>query len=155
MIPIECVDARAQDRFWSRVSGGDFTQCWEWRQPPSREGHYAVFRVTNGAGGLYTAQAHRVAYELLIAPIPEGLELDHLCRNRPCVNPWHLDPVTRLVNHRRSLPGRRGEPQRSKTHCKHGHQFTPENTYFTAGSGRQCRLCRQASRAAFYERTGR
>lgn len=82
-----------QQRFWSRVTetpGG----CWLWTGALCDSG-YGRFR----AGTL--VRTHRYAYELMVADIPDGLDLDHLCRRRACVNPYHLDPVTRGVNVRR------------------------------------------------------
>lgn len=84
---------------------------------------------------------HRVVYELRVGPIPEGLELDHLCRVRHCANPEHLEPVTGRENIRRgtspsAINGR-------KTHCKNNHEFTPENTYVSPLGKRTCRTCRK------------
>lgn len=89
--------------------------------------------------------AHRVAYELFVGPIPEGLTLDHLCRVRHCVNPLHLEPVTRGENTRRndSAPSQNAR----KTHCIRGHALIPENLY-PRKYGRQCKLCvRELTRA--------
>ncbi|MEV4271931.1 HNH endonuclease signature motif containing protein [Micromonospora aurantiaca (nom. illeg.)] len=88
--------------------------------------------------------AHRIAYEMKRGPVPDGLELDHLCRNRRCVRPAHLEPVTRRTNLLRgeTIPARLAE----RTHCRHGHEFTPENTYQWRGS-RFCRTCRAAAQA--------
>ena len=93
----------------------------------------------NGYGRLDGRVAHRVIYEALIGPVPEGLQLDHLCRNRACVNVNHLEPVTQRENIRRgSRP--------NQTHCKRGHEYTPENTYRRGSSGaRQCRACQRRS----------
>ena len=82
--------------------------------------------------------AHRFAYEFFRGPIPEGLELDHLCRVTACVNPWHLEPVTHKVNVLRGV-GLLANRAR-QTHCKLGHPFTPENTYRFKTS-RKCRTC--------------
>lgn len=90
--------------------------CWVWQRPLHSSG-YAMFSVDS-----YPHWAHRVSYELMVGPIPSGLELDHLCRNPPCVNPAHLEPVTHLENVRRGATAQ-------KTHCKNGHEFTAENTY--------------------------
>ncbi|MEU7240240.1 HNH endonuclease signature motif containing protein [Streptomyces sparsogenes] len=83
--------------------------------------------------------AHRFAYETLVGPIPEHLQLDHLCRVRHCVNPDHLEPVSSRENTRRgrSQAGINGR----KTHCQKGHPFDSANTYVWKGS-RACRTCR-------------
>lgn len=115
------------EQFWTRVdASGD---CWEWTG--RRRSGYGVAELVG------TTSAHRVAYVLLVGPIPEGLQLDHLCRNRACVNPDHLEPVTNLVNSRRAL---------WRHHCRKGHPLTPENTYWRPtprkGLGpRQCAIC--------------
>jgi hypothetical protein len=77
--------------------------------------------------------AYRVAYILLVGPIPEGLQLDHLCRVASCVNPAHLEPVTQQENIRRQLA--------AITHCPKGHEYTPENTGHDRHGGRYCRIC--------------
>ena len=82
-------------------------------------------------------KAHRVSWELLVGPIPEGLELDHLCRNHGCVNPDHLEPVTHAVNVRR---GRGGTSWAQKKHCPQGHPYDDANTYLYRGR-RSCREC--------------
>ncbi len=89
---------------------------------------------------------HRVAHELFIGDIPEGYEVDHLCGVRNCINAEHLEAVTPLVNTRRAARG-----NATKTHCKHGHAFTPENTRIhQRPAGREQRMCRRcdANRAA-------
>lgn len=140
------VDGRGRDgvytveqRFWGKVDGGEVAECWEWLG--TRSNGYGRFV---GGGGRRVI-AHRWAYESLIGPIPDGLHLDHLCRNRACVNPWHLDPVTTQVNVRRS-PITNG----NLTHCRRGHPFDAENTYvYTSDDVRRrvCRTCRDARRA--------
>ena len=96
---------------------------------------------SDGYGSIYiegsVLLAHRVAYELFVEPIPQGMVIDHLCRNRECVNPSHLEPVLPEENTRRGWPA-------TKSHCVNGHEFTPENTYrrVTGGEGsRDCRTC--------------
>lgn len=84
--------------------------------------------------------AHRAVYEALVGPIPEGLELDHLCKNRLCVNPDHLEPVTHQENVKRGRAGYHRKPL--QTHCKRNHPFDEENTYVTSSGKRQCRACK-------------
>jgi hypothetical protein len=120
------------DRFWAKVTqDGD---CWVWTSAQRRG--YGYFRL-RGAN----VPAHRWAYEAMIAPIPAGLQIDHLCRNRLCVNPYHLEPVTAKVNIQRREEARvaAGMP----THCARGHEFTPENTLVKTGNNgkRACRTC--------------
>lgn len=122
-------------RFWSKVSGGTVDECWVWTAGNVQNG-YASFRPD--AGGVLML-AHRFAYEDLRAQIPEGLQLDHLCRNTLCVNPWHLEPVTPRVNSLRSSGF--GAVNAAKTECVHGHRFTPENTRITKRGKRSCRTC--------------
>lgn len=125
--------------FWSRVLVGD--ECWLWTGPPTPKG-YGKYRWEGDQ------QAHRVAYRMLVGPIPEGLTLDHTCRNRLCVRPAHLDPVTAVVNTQRGIPFRL-----SLTVCPEGHPYDEANTYRRPdGRGRMCRTCARARSAAFAAR---
>lgn len=103
-------------------------ECWVWTA--YTENGYGRLSIQSQPG-LY---AHRVAYEEMVGEIPPGLHLDHLCRNRACVNPWHLEPVTVLVN------VRRGAGHGSETHCPKGHAYDEANTY-RYGGRRYCRAC--------------
>jgi hypothetical protein len=89
--------------------------------------------------------AHRVSYELFKGPIPDGLQIDHLCRTTACVNPAHLEAVTQLENARRASA--------EITHCKNGHEYTLETTYRDRHGWRSCRVCSAAAARAYYART--
>lgn len=108
--------------------------CWQW--PGTDEATY----------GAFTMYAHRWTYEEMVGPIPDGLQIDHLCRNKGCVNPEHLEPVTHAENQRRKALAR--------THCPKGHEWTPENTYINGG-GRHCRTCSRKQKAERWERVRR
>lgn len=122
--------------------------CWEWIGGLDSAGYARLYR-----DGRTLGRAHRVVYELYRGPIPDGLGLDHLCRIRHCVNPDHLEPVTQRENLLRSPLTGPGANAR-KTHCKRGHEFTPENTLQmpSRGTSRTCRICRNAQHRARYAR---
>lgn len=126
------------ERFWSRVDATPGEGCWLWLGNPTNRG-YGALNVLD-----HTVPAHRFSYELHFGPIPDGYEIDHLCRNRLCVNPSHLEPVT----HRENLLRGTGfaAVNAAKTHCPHGHEYTPENTYNSPHpqGGRICRTCKRA-----------
>lgn len=124
------------NRFWSKVQRDD--ECWSWTACVLSTG-YGQFSYRDGAAS-HRRLAHRMAYELHKGSIPDGLCLDHLCRNRKCVNPDHLEPVTIRENLLRGNTF--AAHNAAKTVCKHGHPFTPENTL----RQRRGRLCRECSR---------
>lgn len=129
-----------EDRFWVRVRE-DANGCWIWTGHRLPNG-YGRISKSLGDREMVEIPVHRFAYEYVVGKIPEGLELDHLCRNPPCVNPAHLEPVT----HRENLLRGNGWSGRNarKSACKHGHEFTPENTYRGGERrGRQCMTCRR------------
>lgn len=110
--------------------------CWEWVGARSSSGYGTVW-----IGGV-NYLPHRIAYELLVGPIPEGMQMDHLCRNKFCCNPSHVEPVTAKENMAR-------RPDVRKSHCKHGHELTVENLIVKRrGSGRVERNCRECERVA-------
>jgi hypothetical protein len=125
----------ASERFLSKVE--KTPTCWLWRGAINWCGYGRLW--IEG----HTVMAHRFAYELFVGPIPAGLDIDHVrargCTNRHCVNPAHLEAVTRRENTLRStnVVARNAV----KTHCRHGHEYTPENTYFSKKQ-RHCRTCR-------------
>ena len=125
------------DRFMHKVdaSWGPTGSCWEWRATKDRGG-YGRFSL-NGK----LRMAHRVSYEMFVGPIPVGLQLDHLCRNRGCVRPDHLETVTNQENARR---GNTGKHNSNKTHCNAGHEFTKDNTLSITrpSGGRECKKCK-------------
>jgi hypothetical protein len=125
----------AQDeRFWSKVDVPEQPSCcWEWIGNIHATG-YGQFSL-----GQRQLLPHRVAYTLLIGPIPLDRQLDHLCRNRRCVNPDHLQVATPRINTLRS--GAIPAINARKTHCIQGHEYTPDNTKWN-GNKRSCRLCR-------------
>lgn len=141
-------DPRLPPRFWSKVSPEPTTGCWLWTAFRDHAGYgaYAVVRTA-------IRKPHRVAYEQLVGPVPSGLELDHLCRVRHCVNPAHLEPVSHLENVRR---GRAGEVNsariRARTHCPAGHPYAGSNLYVDPRGNRQCMECRRVARRRSYAR---
>lgn len=134
-----CRKSSVDSRFWQwvdiRVDG-----CWEWTGSINNKGYG---RTSVKRRPVY---AHRVAYELCVGPIPDGHELDHLCRNPRCVNPEHLEPVTHRVNLLRGQSPM--AHQARQTHCLRGHPFDAENTYHRPDrEGRQCRTCNRLRQA--------
>ena len=144
-----------RERFWAKVNKNgpvpanrpELGPCWLWLGclgKPSKGGAngYGRFYLATDSGPYRQVQAHTYAYTLLKGPIPKGLEPDHLCRNRPCVNPDHLEPVTRREN------VRRGEnPQAKnakKTHCNNGHPLSGDNLRME-GNSRRCKACARAA----------
>jgi hypothetical protein len=129
---------------WERVEKTE--TCWLWRGETSRKGYgrVAVGRQSKGSRRRFTA--HRLLYEALVGPIPDGLTLDHLCRNRICVRPEHLEPVTAAVNNLRGYSPT--AINAAKTHCIRGHEFNPANTGIGNKPGhRYCKACKRMTDA--------
>lgn len=110
--------------------------CWRWTGALQNAGY--------GQYGKPAVLAHRWSYELHVGPIPTDLVVDHLCRNRWCVNPEHLEVVTLAENIIRgeSLPAK----NKRKTHCPKGHPYDDENTHLTSQGWRICRACNRGRR---------
>lgn len=130
-------------RFWDKVdfvgpvssSCPNLGPCWAWLGAKTDRGYGHLNIEGRNAG------PHRFAYEFCIGPIPEGLVLDHLCRNRSCVEPFHIEPVTQQQNILRGT-GRSACAARA-THCAKGHPYDEVNTYWRRSGGRACRICRR------------
>lgn len=131
-----------EDRFWMKVVIKGPDECWPWigalSGKPTKP--YGKLFIGREHGRSVTVYAHRFADELANGPIPEGIEVDHLCNNGLCVNPAHFERVTPEENKRRQ--GAR------QTHCVHGHAYTAANTYIDGRGQRRCRACAQERRAA-------
>lgn len=130
----------------------DLGPCWLWDGCVGDDG-YGTFSSRRLASAVHgkNFRAHRLAYEWLRGPIPEGLELDHLCRVRRCCNPWHVEPVTRQVNLLRGATIVADYAR--KTRCPAGHQYDAHNTYVTKRGIRQCRACNRARALHRYRAT--
>ena len=117
------------ERFWNKVTIAP-NGCWLWIAYKGNNG-YGQF---GWGGGSHIVLVHRLSYAILVGPIPDGLQVDHLCHQRACVNPLHLEPVTRLENLRRG-----DNPRSLKTHCPQGHIYDSTNTIWSL----RCRVNRQ------------
>lgn len=132
------------ERFWGKVNKAgplsdhrtDLGPCWLWTGYLTPRG-YGTYTLGSGEDARW-ASTHRVAYELTVGPIPEGLELDHLCRTPACCNPLHLEPVTGDENMRRTR----------KTYCIRGHRQEGDTVYVSPKGARQCRECMKIRDAA-------
>lgn len=131
-------DDRLPARFWRKVQVVT-SGCWEWTASKNQTG-YGLFGIRSGR----MRASHRVAYEALVGPVPDGKELDHLCRVRGCANPVHLEPVDHRTNVRRGVAPT--AVNANKTHCIRGHEFTGANLVIRPNGTRRCRACNNATR---------
>ena len=131
----------SEHKFWKSVVRTP-NKCWKWPRSLDKDG-YGSFKNNNKI-----SRAHRFSYELFYGKIPSTLVIDHLCRNKNCVNPDHLDLVTPRENilrgntghHTNQLRGK-DHPHGKKTHCSNGHEYNKKNTYLRPKGGRNCRVC--------------
>jgi hypothetical protein len=132
---------------WRRLEGGVEDDCILWEGAVDRHGYGRTSNYYTEQPSKRTRLAHRMAYGEVVGSIPDGMELDHLCEVRLCVNPAHLEPVTRAENQRRR--------RERRTHCKNGHEVAGDNVYEwknKQGHVRKgCRTCRAAA-SSRYER---
>lgn len=128
-----------RERFWEKANKNGPLGCWVWTASKMNGGYGQVI-IMNGKRGR-PVPAHRVAWELANGAIPDGKYLDHLCRNRACVNPAHLQPVSNAENILRGVSP--SATNKRKTHCIHGHKLTEDNIYRPPKRPhtRQCRSC--------------
>lgn len=125
-----------EERFWHKVDRRGVDDCWQWLAYSDPRGYGSFGKRTGDEWTI--VKAHRFAYESMVGPIPDGLTLDHLCRNPSCVNPSHLEPVTQAVN---TLRGESPAAQAARrSTCVNGHLYTPETTKVYRGA-RYCRIC--------------
>jgi hypothetical protein len=142
-------DERLPARFWEKTVIECATGCWLWVACKQKPGGYGKYQV-----GYSTRLAHREAYRVLISEVERGLQLDHLCRNRACVNPSHLEPVSHREN---QLRGEGFVARNSqKTHCPMGHELVGDNldANSLARGRRDCRLCRNTRKRRAARRAG-
>jgi hypothetical protein len=135
------VGLSAEERFWQYVNKTD--DCWLWTGATSHG--YGNFYLPREGRTTTQIQAHVFAYQTLRGPVPEGLVIDHLCRTKRCVRPDHLDPVTQQLN---VIRGDVARVLRENT-CRHGHEYTPENTHINRKGAKVCRICMRASQARY------
>lgn len=139
-------DTRLPARFWDKVSPEPNTGCWLWTasRNPAGYGQYMLVKKP--------VLAHRLVFGVLTEPLENGLQLDHLCRTRCCVNPLHLEQVSTQENTRRGVAGRANA---AKTQCPRGHAYDAKNTYVGKSGSRFCSECHNISSRLRYAKRRR
>jgi hypothetical protein len=148
LVKIEGLSRRVPDPLARLMAKVRYTAygCWEWDGKRFPTG-YGKMRIGNPP---LENCAHRWSYRLFKGPIPESLEIDHLCRNRCCVNPDHLEAVTHQENVRRGLGGKEtGAMHRAKTHCRNGHPYSGDNLYLYPNGYRGCHTCNREAQKTY------
>lgn len=136
------MDKKELIRFCEQWEENKETGCWEWIGFLNPKGYGKIGMKEEGVWK--SRLAHRVSYLHAKGEIKKGLVLDHLCQNKKCVNPDHLEAVTNLENRRRGDSSNCGWNFREKTHCPQGHEYTEENTFYSFSKSRRCRTCYRA-----------
>lgn len=147
--------AKIMDDDWIKLPKYNLNSngCWIWNGPKTHDGYGKCGRRKN------QTLAHRAFYAIIRGDLIDGYEIDHLCHNRLCVNPDHMEQVPHAVNVMRAIRIRENHRNARKTHCKRGHEFTEENTVIEEYSGnrvRKCRICKnQRQRDRWRNKVGR
>lgn len=130
-------------RLLSRLSVDGDSGCWQWLGHTTKDGYGRINADGKSRG------VHRVMFEREYGPIPDGLQIDHLCRNRRCANPDHMEAVSPAENTRRGLAG---AINRNKTECPQGHPYDAQNTYRFPDGRRACRTCNRDAQRRYVAR---